>query len=67
MLTIITADLISYAPIAYLMYIYFTNGNSTTFTSDQWYQFGGFSIIGYLAQLFLILIVDIIAIFSLTE
>lgn len=53
LLTFISADLISYAPLGYLGYIYFTNNNSFALTNDQWYQMAGFSIVAYLAQLFL--------------
>ena len=47
-LTIVTADLITYAPFGYLYYIY-SQTNSTSFTSDQWYQFAAYSLVAYLA------------------
>lgn len=64
-LAFITADLITFAPLGYLAYMYFTTSNSFNFTTDVWIIFGVTSFLAYLAQLFLVVIVDVLAIWSL--
>lgn len=64
-LTFITADLITFAPLGYLYYMYVSTGNSFSFAVDVWIQFAVYSFIAYVAQLFLVVVVDVIAIWSL--